>query len=181
MIENKLYSTYKKSVVPSLMDQHSYKNIHQVPSIEKVVLNMGLGEAIQNPKVLEAAVQQLTLIAGQKAVVTKAKKSIAGFKLREGMQIGCMVSLRRQRMWDFLERLINVALPRVRDFRGISPKAFDGYGNYTLGVKEQLIFPEIDFDKIDQVRGLNVTIVSTTSSNDEARDLLKGLGFPFRK
>lgn len=181
MIENKLYSTYKNSVVPSLMSQHSYENIHQVPSIEKVVLNMGLGEAVQNPKVVEAAVKQLTLIAGQKAVITKARKSIASFKLREGMQIGCMVSLRRQRMWDFIERLINVALPRVRDFRGISPKAFDGCGNYTLGVKEQLIFPEIDFDKIDQVRGLNVTIVSTTSSNDEARDLLKGLGFPFRK
>ena len=142
---------------------------------------MGLGEAIQNPKVIEAAIDQLSLIAGQKAVVTRARKSIASFKLREGMQIGCTVSLRSNKMWEFLERLITVALPRVRDFRGLSAKAFDGSGNYTLGVREQLIFPEINYDKIDQVRGMNITIVTSTSSNEAARVLLEELGFPFRK
>lgn len=178
---NKLFETYKEKVVPSLMSELKCSNIHQVPTIEKVVLNMGLGEAVQNPKVIEAAVVQLGLIAGQKPVVTRAKKSIAGFKLREGVPIGCMVSLRRQQMWEFLERLVNVSLPRIRDFRGISPKAFDGHGNYTLGLKEQLVFPEIDFDKIDKVRGLNITIVTASSTNDEAKALLEALGFPFRK
>lgn len=178
---SQLVETYKETTVPALISQFEYKNIHQVPTIKKVVLNMGLGEAIQNPKVIEAAVEQLSLIAGQKAVVTRAKKSIAGFKLREGMQIGCTVSLRSTRMWEFLERLIIVALPRVRDFRGLPPKAFDGAGNYTLGVREQLIFPEINYDKIDKVRGMNITIVTSTHSNEAAKFLLEGLGFPFRK
>lgn len=164
-----------------MMDQFGYRNIHEVPKIKKIVLNMGLGEAVQNPKVIEAASEQLGLVSGQKVVVTRAKNSIAGFKLREGVAIGCMVSLRSQKMWDFLDRLITVALPRVRDFRGLSPKAFDGLGNYTLGIREQLIFPEIDFDKIDKVRGMNITIVTSAASDEEARALLKGLGFPFRK
>lgn len=178
---NKLCEHYQKEVVPSLQKEFSLKNIHQIPRVEKVVLNMGLGEVLQNPKALEMAVEQLGLIAGQKAVTTRAKQSIANFKLREGMKIGCMVSLRRQRMWDFLERLVNISLPRIRDFRGISAKAFDGRGNYTLGVKEQLIFPEIDFDQIDRVRGMNITIVTTTPSNEEAKALLKAIGFPFRE
>lgn len=176
-----MLQTYQKEVVPSLMKEFELKNIHQVPKIEKVILNMGLGEAVQNPKMMDAAVEQLSIIAGQKAVVTRARKSIAGFKLREGMQIGCMVTLRKQRMWEFLDRLVTVALPRVRDFRGISKKAFDGHGNYNLGIREQLIFPEIDFDKIDTVRGLNITIVTSTDSNDQSRTMLTGLGFPFRK
>ncbi len=174
-------ATYKETLVPSLKSQFAFKNFHQVPTIKKVVLNMGLGEAIQNPKIIEAAVDQLSLIAGQKAVVTRAKKSVASFKLREGMQIGCMVSLRSIRMWDFLDRFLTVALPRVRDFRGLSPRAFDGAGNYTLGVREQLIFPEINYDKIDKVRGMNITIVTSTSSKEEAKALMEGLGFPFRK
>ncbi len=178
---SQLLETYKETLVPSLKSQFEFKNIHQVPTVKKVVLNMGLGEAIQNPKVIEAAVDQLSLIAGQKAIVTRARKSIASFKLREGMLIGCRVSLRATRMWDFLERLVTVALPRVRDFRGLPPKAFDGSGNYTLGVKEQLIFPEINYDKIDNIRGMNITIVTSTSSDEEAKALLEGLGFPFRK
>ncbi len=178
---SQLQETYKTTIAPNLKSQFSLKNVHQIPAIKKVVLNMGLGEAIQNPKAIEAAVEQLSLIAGQKAVVTRAKKSIAGFKLREGMQIGCTVSLRAARMWEFLERLITIALPRVRDFRGLPPKAFDGAGNYTMGVKEQLIFPEINYDKIDKVRGMNITIVTSTSSDEEAKALLESLGFPFRK
>lgn len=178
---SQLLKKYQETLVPSLQSQFEYKNVHQVPTIQKIVLNMGLGEAIQNPKVIEAAIEQLSLIAGQKAVVTRAKKSIAGFKLREGMQIGCTVSLRSMRMWEFLERLIMVALPRVRDFRGLPPKSFDGAGNYTLGVKEQLIFPEINYDKIDKVRGMNITIVTSTTSNETAKFLLEGLGLPFRK
>ncbi|MBF0353182.1 MAG: 50S ribosomal protein L5 [SAR324 cluster bacterium] len=178
---NALYQTYKKEIVPSLMSEFSCKNIHQVANIQKITLNMGLGEAVQNPKIIESAVEQLALISGQKPVVTRSKKSIAGFKLRENVPIGCMVTLRGQRMWDFLERLVGIALPRIRDFRGVSPKAFDGDGNYTMGIKEQLVFPEIDFDKIDKVRGLNITIVTTTPSNDQAKALLTGLGFPFRK
>ena len=153
----------------------------QVPKIEKVVLNMGVGEAIQNPKSLDGAVADLTAISGQKPVITKAKASIAGFKLREGMSIGCKVTLRGDRMYDFLDKLINVALPRVRDFRGVSPKAFDGRGNYTLGIKEQLIFPEIDYDKIDKIRGLEVVIVTTAKTDEEARELLKLMGMPFRE
>ncbi|MBF0279600.1 MAG: 50S ribosomal protein L5 [SAR324 cluster bacterium] len=178
---SQLLETYKETLAPSLKTQFGFNNIHQIPTIKKVVLNMGLGEAIQNPKVVEAAVEQLSQIAGQKAVVTRARKSIASFKLREGMLIGCRVSLRSTRMWEFLERLITVALPRVRDFRGLPPKAFDGSGNYTMGVKEQLIFPEINYDKIDNIRGMNITIVTSTNSDEEAKALLEGLGFPFRK
>jgi large subunit ribosomal protein L5 len=157
------------------------KNVMEVPRVEKVTINMGLGEAIQNIKVLESAVEELGKITGQKAVITKAKNSIASFKLREGMPIGCMVTLRRNRAYEFLDRLINVALPRVRDFKGISPKAFDGRGNYTLGIREQLIFPEIDLDKIDKVKGLNVTIVTSAKTDEEGRALLAALGMPFRK
>jgi large subunit ribosomal protein L5 len=172
---------YRAELAPRLMQELQLKNVMEVPRIEKVVINMGLGEAIQNIKVLEAAVDELTRVAGQKAVVTKAKKSIASFKLREGMPIGCMVTLRRDRAYEFLDRLINIALPRVRDFKGVSPKAFDGRGNYTLGVREQIIFPEIDIDKIDKVKGLNVTIVTTAKNDEQARALLAGLGMPFRK
>ena len=157
------------------------KNVMEVPRIEKIIVNIGLGEAIQNIKVLESAVDQLGQIAGQKAVITKAKKSIAQFKLREGMPIGCMVTLRRNRAYEFLDRLINVALPRVRDFKGVSPKAFDGRGNYTLGIREQIIFPEIDLEKIEKVKGLNVTIVTTARTDEEGRALLAGMGMPFRK
>jgi len=157
------------------------KNVMQVPRVEKVVVNMGLGEAIQNIKVLESAQKELNAISGQKAVVTRAKKSIASFKLREGMPIGCMVTLRRARAYEFLDRLVNVALPRVRDFKGVSPKAFDGRGNYTLGIKEQIIFPEVDLDQIEKVMGLNVTIVTTARTDEEGRALLTGLGMPFRK
>ena len=178
---NNLIAVYKKEVVPTLQSQFDLKNIHQVPFVEKASINMGLGEAVQNPKIVDAAVAQLALITGQKPVITRAKNSIAGFKLRAGMQIGCMVTLRREQMWNFLDRLIHIALPRVRDFRGLSPKAFDGNGNYTLGIREQLIFPEIDFDKIDKVRGMNISIITSTNSNEQAFVLLKGLGFPFRK
>lgn len=180
-MESKVLKKYNEIVVPALKEQFQYKNIHQIPKLEKVVLNMGLGEAVQTPKIVEGAVKQLMVIAGQKPVITRAKKSIAGFKLREGMPIGCMVSLRRERMWAFIERLISIALPRVRDFRGISTKAFDRHGNYTLGIKEQLIFPEIDFDKIDKIRGFNITIVTTSKTDEEAKFLLEQLGFPFRK
>jgi large subunit ribosomal protein L5 len=152
----------------------------EVPRLEKITLNMGLGEAIQNIKILDAAVEELTLIAGQRAVVTKAKRSIAAFKLREGMPIGVMVTLRRERMYEFFDKLVNVALPRVRDFRGVSPKAFDGRGNYTLGIREQIIFPEINFDKIDKVKGLNVSIVTTAQTDEEGKELLQLLGMPFR-
>ena len=152
-----------------------------IPKISKVAVNVGLGEAVQNPKSIDQATEQLAQIVGQKPVVTRARKSIAGFKLREGMQIGCMVTLRRERMWSFLDRLVQIALPRVKDFRGISPKGFDGKGNYNLGIKEQLIFPEIDFDQIDRIRGMNVSIVTTAQNDQLALSLLKGLGFPFRK
>lgn len=167
--------------VPVLMKEFQYRNVMEVPRVEKVVVNMGLGEAIQNPKLLESAVEELGRITGQKAVVTKARKSIASFKLREEMSIGACVTLRRDRAWEFLDRLINVALPRVRDFKGISPKAFDGRGNYTLGIREQLIFPEIDLDQIAKVSGMNVTIVTTAKTDEEGRALLSGLGMPFRK
>ncbi|MCL7487924.1 MAG: 50S ribosomal protein L5 [Desulfobulbaceae bacterium] len=159
---------------------HGYTNIMEIPRIEKIVLNMGLGEAVQNPKVVEHAANELTLIAGQKAVITRAKKSIAGFKLREGMPIGCRVTLRQDKMYDFLSRLINIALPRVRDFRGISPKGFDGRGNYSLGVKEQIIFPEIEYDKIDKIRGLNISIVTTAQNDESALSLLRLMGMPFK-
>jgi large subunit ribosomal protein L5 len=177
----RLKETYRAELAPRLMKDLQLKNVMEVPRVEKVTINMGLGEAIQNIKVLESAVEELGKITGQKAVITKAKNSIASFKLREGMPIGCMVTLRRNRAYEFLDRLINVALPRVRDFKGISPKAFDGRGNYTLGIREQLIFPEIDLDKIDKVKGLNVTIVTSAKTDEEGRALLAALGMPFRK
>jgi large subunit ribosomal protein L5 len=172
---------YQTELVPQLMKDLQLKNVMEVPRVEKVVINMGLGEAIQNIKVLESAVDELSRLTGQKAVITKAKKSIATFKLREGMPIGCMVTLRRDRAYEFLDRLVNIALPRVRDFKGVSPRAFDGRGNYTLGIREQIIFPEIDLDRIDKVKGLNVTIVTTARTDEEGRALLTGLGMPFRK
>lgn len=181
MIESHLLETYKTKVVPLMQEKYKYQNLHQVPAIAKVSLNMGLGEALQNPKAIEEAGKQLALISGQKPVTTRAKKSIAAFKLREGMPIGCMVTLRRARMWNFLDKFVHVAIPRIRDFRGFSPRAFDGSGNYTMGVKEQLIFPEIDFDQIDHIRGMNITIVTSTDSDQECLELLAGLGFPFRK
>lgn len=176
----RLYELYKNEITPKLMEKFQYKNIMQVPRIDRVVVNIGVGEAIQNPKALDGAVNDLQLITGQKPVITKAKKSIAGFKLREGMSIGCKVTLRGERMYEFLDRLINLALPRVRDFRGISPDAFDGRGNYSLGIKEQTIFPEIEYDKIDKIRGLEVNIVTTAKTDEEARELLRAMGMPFR-
>ena len=177
----RLKETYRNELVPQLKKDLQLNNIMEVPRIEKVVINMGLGEAIQNIKVLESAVDEIGRITGQKAVITKAKNSIASFKLREGMPIGAMVTLRRDKAYEFLDRLINVALPRVRDFKGVSPKAFDGRGNYTLGIREQLIFPEIDLEKIEKVKGLNITIVTTARTDEEGRALLAGLGMPFRK
>ena len=175
-----LKEKYLKEVVPHMMKTFSYKNINQVPVIEKVVLNMGVGEGANDSKFIDAAVKDLTLIAGQKPVVTKAHKSIAGFKLREGQPIGVKVTLRGENMYAFLEKLIKIALPRVRDFRGVSPKSFDGKGNFTMGVKEQLIFPEINYDDVLKVRGMDIVIVTTAKSNDEARSLLKAFGMPFR-
>jgi large subunit ribosomal protein L5 len=172
--------TYLEEAVPGLIEHFKYKNRWQVPRLERIVLNMGMGAAVGNPKVIDAAVAELSAISGQRPVVTKAKKSIATFKLREGMRIGVMVTLRRDRMWEFMERLVMLALPRVRDFRGVSPRAFDGAGNYTLGLKEQFVFPEIQFDKVDATRGLNVTFVTTAKTNEEGRELLKRLGMPFR-
>jgi large subunit ribosomal protein L5 len=177
---SQLKTYYNDTVVPQLKETFNYTNPMQVPKIEKVVLNMGLGEAIHNIKIIDSAVEELKQISGQQPVVTRAKKSIAAFKLREGMPIGCMVTLRKNRMYDFLNKLINVALPRVRDFRGISGKAFDGSGNYSLGVKEQLIFPEIDYDKIDKIKGLNISIVTTAKNNEEGKELLKLMGMPFK-
>ncbi|MDJ0815931.1 MAG: 50S ribosomal protein L5 [Desulfobacterales bacterium] len=171
---------YEKEAVPKLIEAFKYQNIMEVPRLKKVVLNMGLGEAIQNIKLLDAATEELKTIAGQKPVVTRAKKSIAAFKLREGMPIGCMVTLRRQRMYDFFYKLVNIALPRVRDFRGISGKAFDGRGNYSLGIKEHIIFPEIDYDKIDRIKGLNISVVTSAQSDEEGKELLRLLGMPFR-
>jgi large subunit ribosomal protein L5 len=176
----RLYETYKSEIVPKLMEKFQYKNVMQVPRVERVVVNIGVGEAIQNPKALDGAVNDLTIISGQKPVVTRAKKSIAGFKLREGMAIGCKVTLRGERMYNFLDKLINLSLPRVRDFRGVSPQAFDGRGNYSLGIKEQTIFPEIEYDKIDKIRGLEVVIVTTAKTDEEARELLRHMGMPFR-
>ncbi len=177
---SQLKQYYEKNVVPSLIETFKYKNIMQVPKIQKVVLNMGLGEAIHNIKLLDSAAEELKIIAGQKPVVTRAKKSIAAFKLRAGMPIGCSVTLRRLRMYDFYNKLVNIALPRVRDFRGISGKAFDGHGNYSLGIREHIIFPEIDYDKIDKIKGLNITVVTTANTDEEGRELLKLLGMPFR-
>ena len=177
MSQLKLY--YNKEVVPSLIKKFKYKNIMQVPKLEKIVLNIGLGEAIQNIKLLDSASEELKTIAGQRPVVTRAKKSIAAFKLREGMPIGCMVTLRRDRMYDFYYKLVNITLPRVRDFRGLSGKALDGHGNYTLGIKEHIIFPEIDYDKIDKIKGLNISIVTTAKTDEEGKELLRLLGMPF--
>jgi len=176
----RLRERYRKDVVPHLMKEMGYRNVNQVPRLDKVVLNMGLGEAIQNAKVMDSAVAELTTIAGQKPVVTKSRKAIANFKLRENMAIGCMVTLRGERMYEFLDRLMNLALPRVRDFRGVSDRAFDGRGNYSLGVREQIIFPEIELDKIDKVRGLTVSIVTTAKTDAEGKALLQALGMPFR-
>ena len=176
----RLYDLYKEECVPAMMQEFRYKSPMQVPRLEKIVVNMGLGEASQNIKILDSASVELAAITGQKPVITRARKSIAAFKLREGMPIGCMVTLRRERMFEFLDRLVNVALPRVRDFRGVSDKAFDGRGNYTLGIKEQIIFPEIDYDKIDKIKGMNITIVTSAKSDEEARFLLRRLGMPFR-
>ena len=176
---NKMQELYIKEIAPALLKLFGFKNVMQVPRLEKIVLNIGLGESMDNPKALEAAVADLALVTGQKPVQTKARKSIANFKLREGRVIGTKVTLRGPRMWAFFDRLVNIALPRVRDFRGISPNAFDGRGNYTLGIKDQLVFPEIEYDKIDKLRGMEVTIVTTAQNDDEARALLRLLGMPF--
>jgi large subunit ribosomal protein L5 len=176
----KLKEYYVNELVPAIMRERSYKNIMEVPRLDKILVNMGVGEAIQNIKVLDSAVEELSLIVGQRPVITRARRSIASFKLREGMAIGCMVTLRRGRMYEFLDRLINVAIPRVRDFRGLNSRAFDGRGNYTLGIREQIIFPEVDYDKIERVKGMNITIVTTAKTDEEGYLLLKLLGMPFR-
>jgi large subunit ribosomal protein L5 len=178
---NRLIETYKKEIAPALLEELSLDNVMQVPKIEKIVVNIGVGDALDNPKALDEAVRDLTTITGQKPVITKAKKSIANFKLREGRSIGTKVTLRGDRMWSFFDRLVNVALPRVRDFRGISEDAFDGRGNYTLGLQEQLIFPEINYDTVDTIRGMEITIVTTAENDDHARALLSKFGMPFRK
>lgn len=177
----RLKETYKETVVPALMEKFQYESIMQAPKVEKIIINMGVGEAKENAKFLEKAVEEMTLIAGQKPVTTKAKKSISNFKLREGMPVGCKVTLRGQQMYEFLDKLVNIALPRVRDFRGVSKTAFDGRGNYALGVKEQLIFPEINYDKIDKIRGMDIIITTTANTDEEALELLKLLGMPFSK
>jgi large subunit ribosomal protein L5 len=176
----RLKDKYEKEVMPVLMKDFGYKNVMQVPKVLKVVVNVGLGEAIANPKLMDGAVKELGDITGQRAVVKKAKKSIAAFKLREGMAVGCMVTLRRDRMWEFLDRLLNVALPRIRDFKGVSGKAFDGRGNYTLGLKEQFIFPEIDYDKVEMVHGMDIAIVTSAKTDEEGKALLRHIGMPFR-
>ncbi|MDF2947627.1 MAG: ribosomal protein [Bacillales bacterium] len=178
---NRLREKYIKDITPALMSKFNYKSVMEVPKVEKIVINIGVGDAVQNAKALDTAVEELTQITGQKPVVTRAKKSIAGFRLREGMAIGAKVTLRGERMYQFLDKLIAVSLPRVRDFRGISTKSFDGRGNYTLGVKEQLIFPEIDYDKVNKVRGMDIVIVTTAKTDEESRELLTQLGMPFQK
>jgi len=180
-ITPRLYEMYKQEIIPLLMKQFNYKNIMQVPKLHKITLNMGVGKATQDPKLLEDAVRDLEMIAGQKPAIRKAKKAISNFKLRQGMAIGCMVTLRGARMYEFLDRLINIALPRVRDFRGVSDKSFDGRGNYTLGIKEHIIFPEINVDKVNRIYGMDITIVTTAKTDAEAYELLKAFGFPFRK
>jgi large subunit ribosomal protein L5 len=177
---SKLKVLYQEKVVPKLIEQFQYSNVHQVPKIIKVTVNRGLGEAAQNAKSLEASLSEVAIITGQKPVVTRAKKAIAGFKIRKGMPVGIMVTLRSDRMYAFLDRLINLALPRIRDFRGVSPKSFDGRGNYTLGVREQLIFPEVNYDTIDQIRGMDISIITTANTDEEGRALLKEMGMPFR-
>jgi len=178
--EPRLRKKYKEEIIPQLMKDFSFRNIMQVPKLERVIINMGLGEAVQNAKLIESAVEELTAITGRKPIVTRAKKSIATFKLREGMPIGAMVTLRGEQMYDFVDRLVSIALPRTRDFKGISPKAFDGRGNYTLGIREQIVFPEINYDKIDRIKGMNVTFVTTAETDEQGRALLKSLGMPFR-
>ena len=177
---DKLKVVYQEKIVPTLMDQFKYTNIHQVPKVVKVTVNRGLGEASQNAKALDSSINEIGIITGQKPVVTRAKKAIAGFKIRKGVPVGVMVTLRADRMYDFLDRLINLALPRIRDFRGISPKSFDGRGNYSLGLREQLIFPEIEYDSIDQIRGMDISIITTANTDEEGRALLKEMGMPFR-
>lgn len=178
---NRLQDKYQNEVVPAMMKEFNYKSVMEVPAIEKVVVNIGVGDAIQNSKLLDEAVEELAAITGQQPVITKAKKSIANFKLREGMPIGCKVTLRRQKMYEFLDKLFNISLPRVRDFRGVSDTSFDGRGNYTLGIKEQIIFPEIDFDKVNRSRGMDVVIVTSAKTNEEAKVLLTKMGMPFKK
>ena len=178
---SRLNQKYKDVVIPNMMKKFNYTSIMEVPTVEKVVINMGIGDAIGNPKLLEEAVAELQQITGQKPVVTRAKKSIANFKLREGMAIGCKVTLRKEKMYDFLDKLMNISLPRVRDFRGVSATSFDGRGNYTLGIKEQLIFPEINYDKVNKVRGMDIVVVTTANTNEEAKALLEELGMPFKK
>lgn len=177
----RLKTYYQETIVPKLEEQFGYKNIHQVPKVVKIIVNRGLGDASQNAKALESSLNELAVITGQKPVVTRAKKAIAGFKIRQGMPVGVMVTLRSERMYAFLDRLISLALPRIRDFRGVSPKSFDGRGNYSIGIREQLIFPEIDYDSIEQIRGMDVSIVTTAQSDEEGRALLKEMGMPFRK
>jgi len=177
----RLKEDYKSRVAPALKEQFGYKNPMEIPSVTKIIVNMGVGEAASNSKLMEGALSDMAAITGQKPVTTRARKSISNFKLRDGMPVGCRVTLRGEQMWEFLDRLINVTLPRIRDFRGVSPKAFDGRGNYTLGLKEQIIFPEIDYDKVDKVRGMDITIVTTANTNDEGRALLKEFSMPFRK
>lgn len=172
---------YKKEVAPTLQKQFNYKNVMEVPRLQKIVINMGLGEAVQNPKIIESAVAELQLLTGQKPVVTRSKKAIANFKLRAGLAIGAMVTLRQDRMWEFFDRLVNLALPRVRDFKGVSPRAFDGRGNYSLGMKEQIVFPEIDYDKVDKIKGMNISFVTTAKTDEEGRALLAAFGMPFRQ
>lgn len=176
----RLREKFEREVMPQLMKRFGYKNVMQTPKLDRIVINMGLGEAIQNIKILDSAVEEISLITGQRPIITKARKSIAQFKLRKGMPIGCMVTLRRDRMYEFFDRLVNIALPRVRDFRGLSGRSFDGRGNYALGVREQLIFPEIDYDKIDKVKGMNIIIVTTAKTDEEGKELLRLLGMPFR-
>ena len=178
---SRLRDDYKNEIMKAMTDKFGYKNVMQIPRLEKIVINMGVGEARENAKIMESAVKDLTTISGQKPVITKAKKSVANFKLREGMPIGCKVTLRGERMYEFADRLINLALPRVRDFRGVSAESFDGRGNYALGIKEQIIFPEIEYDKVDKVRGMDVIFVTTAESDEEARELLRLFGMPFRK
>jgi large subunit ribosomal protein L5 len=175
-----LKERYRKEIIPALMKRFGYKNVMQVPKLEKIVINVGLGEAIQNIKILDTSSKELADITGQRPVITKARKSIAQFKVRTGMPIGCMVTLRKDRMYYFLDRLINIALPRVRDFKGVSPNSFDGRGNYTLGLREQLIFPEIDYDKVEKTKGMNISIVTTAKNDEEAREMLRMMGMPFR-
>jgi large subunit ribosomal protein L5 len=180
-MSNRFQQLYLDTAVPKLREQFNYQNIHEVPKIVKVTINRGLGETAQNAKALEASLNEIAIIAGQRPVVTRAKKAIAGFKIRKGMPVGIMVTLRRDRMYSFLDRLINLSLPRIRDFRGVSPKSFDGRGNYTLGLREQLIFPEVSYDSVDQVRGMDVSIITTAKTDEEGRALLKALGMPFRE